>query len=369
MIEPDEAQGPAQFFLQRLAQNNPKIDLSRPIPIKKLSDEIQRLRSGGDFGRGGPPPTSSQPKEPQLLVPDFRLESEPIPPPGFSAVADDDKFNVKVEDRDIAEAEERMRRYDRDRDGALSKEELGQGRWSDDPMQYDRNRDGKLTVNELAIRYANRRVAEEQRRAASGDREGGRSRSPWASRGGDDGWRRSAAEDKKDLRKERFGDAKSYRLTSSGSQASGLPSFFAAKDADGDGQVMMHEFSTAWNAEVLAEYLKWDLNSDGVITAKECIAAVNAGQRGGTVAASSPTGASTSGAASGSSASSGLSAQIDPVLMDWAKRQISKYDTNNDGQLTPAEWEKMLIKPVGADADGDGVITATEYAAFRAKKK
>ncbi len=54
--------------------------------------------------------------------------------------------------------------------------------------------------------------------------------------------------------------------------------------------------------------------------------------------------------------------------LEWAKRQIAKYDLNGDGQLTSNEWEKMIIHPVGADIDNDGVITAEEYAFFRSKK-
>jgi hypothetical protein len=59
---------------------------------------------------------------------------------------------------------------------------------------------------------------------------------------------------------------------------------------------------------------------------------------------------------------------VDGDALEYAKRQIGKYDLNGDGMLTKSEWEKMIIKPTGADANGDGVITAEEYAAFRAKK-
>ncbi|MCA9193710.1 MAG: hypothetical protein KDB03_18185 [Planctomycetales bacterium] len=61
-------------------------------------------------------------------------------------------------------------------------------------------------------------------------------------------------------------------------------------------------------------------------------------------------------------------AALDKSAIDWARRQIEKYDKNNDRKLTANEWEKMLIKPDGADANGDGEITLEEYAAFRAKK-
>ena len=365
MIEPDEAQGPAQFFLQRMAQNNPKIDLSKPIPIDLLTGEMERMRGGGGDDDG-----DSGSDEPQLLIPDFSLDY--VPPPVATFGVASAKFTVKVTERDIKEAEDRMRRYDQNRDGSLSADELRGGRWGDDPMQFDRNRDGKLTATELAVRYANRRIEESQR---DEERQDDR-RSRWGGfgGGGDDGWTRS--DDRREESKEeekRFGDAKSYRLTSreeKTNNSKGLPDFFARSDADGDGQVFMHEFSSSWNDDTLAEFVKWDLNADGAITARECLAALEKGAR---VSSSTPSGSSSSSSASSStttasSSSSGSSGSPDAVQIEWAKRQIGKYDQNNDGQLTAAEWEKMLIKPTGADTNGDGVITVDEYAAFRAKK-
>lgn len=373
MIDPDEAQGPAQFFLQRMAQSNPKIDLSKPVPISLLTGEIEKMRGGGSSGGSSDSGSSRGSDEPQLLVPDFSLDFTPEPIPGFGGASA--LFAVTVEERDLKEAEERLRRYDRDRDGSLTPEELRSGRWSDDPMQYDRNRDGKLTKEELAVRYANRRVESEE----SSDSRGGsdsRSSSGWGrggdssgwSRGGDSGgWQRGSGRDEGGSEAEdRFGDAKSYRLTVRSSESgSGLPDFFARSDANGDGQVLMHEFSSSWNQETLAEFLKWDLNSDGIITKRECISALSGGAR---VASTGGSSSSSTGAATASTgaSSSGGGASVSDVEMAWAKRQIGKYDSNSDGVLTANEWEKMIIKPTGADADGDGVITELEYAKFRA---
>ena len=363
MIDPSESQGPAGMFLSRLAERDSSIDLSKPVPLEKLSDSINRMRGGdrGDSGRGR---DDSNPDEPELLVPDFSLEFEPMPPEGFGTVGS--LFSVKVEERDLKEAEERFRRYDQNGDGVLTKEELSRGRWSDDPMQYDRNRDGKLSQTELAVRYANRRVAEEERRGGGGEDP----RSRFAGRGGfgRGGFGRGGGDEEAevDVPKERFGDAKSYRLDAGGGAAGvrGLPDFFARSDANNDGQVMMSEFSSSWNNETLDEFLKWDLNNDGIILASECLAALENGVRvgGGGSSKSSSTRAK-SAASSGSGPSSS-----DSATMQLAARLIGKYDTNGDGQLTASEWEKMLIKPVGADSNGDGVITVEEYAAFRSKK-
>jgi hypothetical protein len=41
---------------------------------------------------------------------------------------------------------------------------------------------------------------------------------------------------------------------------------------------------------------------------------------------------------------------------------ISKYDKNNDGMLEAAEWSTFKTAAANADADGDGKLTAEEYA-------
>jgi len=359
MIDPDEAQGPAQFFLQRMAQNNPKIDLSKPVPIDLLTGEIDRMRGGG--GGGGDAGEEIATDGPSLMVPDFKLSSTPSPVPGFGASSS--KFTVKVEERDLKEAEERLRRYDENRDGFLSPEELRRGRWPDDPMQYDRNRDGKLSAAELAVRYANQRIQEASRNVNNNDRNA-------RGQGNNNGWVRSDGREEAAREEEsRFGDAKSYRVLSrkeTVSSIKGLPDFFARSDADGDGQVLMSEFSSSWNEETLAEFRKWDLNNDGIITAKECLEAVAKGARGSSSSSSSS--APVASASSGQPAAAG-GATPDASQMEWAARQIAKYDLNGDNQLTANEWEKMIIKPDGADLNGDGAITVEEYAAFRAKKK
>ncbi|MEC8557603.1 MAG: EF-hand domain-containing protein [Planctomycetota bacterium] len=391
-IDPEENTGFAAAMISRLAQRDPSIDTSKPIPISKLSASVSAAaasRGGGD--RGGPPSSAPASSEPELLVPDFSPDVEPAMPEGFGAI-NDALFSVKVEDRDIKEGEERIRRYDRNKDGKLSAEELRAGRWSDNPMQYDRNKDGMLTATELASRYANRRVAEEERRQQYSGRGGsswGRgnstSGSPWSRGGGNDGWSKSGDKDKK-KKEERFGDAKSYRFTEDGgSSRAELPSFLARMDKNGDNQVMMAEFSQKWNASTLKEFLKWDLNNDGVIIASESNAALNSGARVNDDVISSAS-RSSSGSSSGSSRSSRGSSSpaprttkpsgvaksnaADPEVIAWAEKMIKKYDKNGDGELTKDEQSKMFIKPPPeADANGDGVLNVQEYAQFRANSR
>ena len=62
----------------------------------------------------------------------------------------------------------------------------------------------------------------------------------------------------------------SYRFTPASERLpTGLPGWFKTKDANGDGQVLMSEYSRSWSKSTVAEYRRYDLNDDGVITPKE----------------------------------------------------------------------------------------------------
>lgn len=56
------------------------------------------------------------------------------------------------------------------------------------------------------------------------------------------------------------------------------------------------------------------------------------------------------------------SAPSDDKYHHYAQRIISRYDTNNSGDLTDNEWKSMLIDPSPADLNQDGKVTAHEYA-------
>jgi Ca2+-binding EF-hand superfamily protein len=170
ILEPSEIDDRSRGFIERIARDVPGINLNRPIPIDRLARGFEQMRqqraaqTGGD-GRNPGAATATAPAEP--LVPGFGVEVELDPVPGFGEMGD--LFSVKVEPEDRRNAEERMQRYDRNRDGFLTPNELARGRWGDhDPMTYDRNRDGKISVDELAVRFANRRLA------SQGEREAGR---------------------------------------------------------------------------------------------------------------------------------------------------------------------------------------------------
>ena len=189
VLDPSEQEGRAQFMLERIKQAVPQLPIGRPIPIESLGRAMERAREQGGRGpsssrdsssSGGSSSSASSELEP--LVPGFGVEMGLEPVLGFGAAGE--LFSVKVTERDRAQADDRFRRYDRNGDGVLSREEISGGRWSDDPFQYDRNRDGKLSASEMSVRYANRRVKEEEERS---QRDSNRdSRSGFSSRGGFD---------------------------------------------------------------------------------------------------------------------------------------------------------------------------------------
>ena len=51
----------------------------------------------------------------------------------------------------------------------------------------------------------------------------------------------------------------------------GLPDWFLEKDVNGNGQITMAEFTDNWTPEKVAEFARYDLNHDGIITAAECL--------------------------------------------------------------------------------------------------
>jgi len=169
-LDPSE-QGRLRPMLERISsarrdRGASSLDLSRPIPMSQLSEEFNRMReqggsSRGSQGRGGSNLSrgdsgSLSRTELEPLVPNFAFEQEQfIPLPTFGPEGERNTVNITEADR--KEAAQTMKRYDKNGDNVLSKEEIAQARWRDDPLQQDRNRDGKLSLNELYLRYALRR--------------------------------------------------------------------------------------------------------------------------------------------------------------------------------------------------------------------
>ncbi|MDM4014919.1 EF-hand domain-containing protein [Roseiconus lacunae] len=348
-IDPDEQQGPAQFLIQRLQSADPSIKPGQPISIKRVTDAFQKMREGGgrDSSRGSSG-SDDDGLTPDLLVPGFgaEVEEEALPTLlGFGAAAE--MMSVAVTDKDREEARNTIRRYDRNRNGVLDKNEIT-SRFSGNPLDFDRNKDGRLTENELAVRYARRRETTEDSRRDDRDRRRDRDRD-------------SGDSELVDV----YGGRKSYRVMSDEDLPKDLPGYFAEKDKNRDGQIEMAEFAEKWDDDTVADFFRSDLNRDGVITIPEAYQAVEENASATTMASTS----SGSDSSSNTSAAAAPAGKADDKMIGYAERIIGRYDKNNDKQLVKSEYEKMLMSPVDADANKDGIITVNEYALWMQSRR
>jgi Ca2+-binding EF-hand superfamily protein len=180
-------------------------------------------------------------------------------------------------------AEGLMKQYDENKNGVLDKDEWG--KMSGDPKRADKNEDGVITLDELADRlgaYGSDNGSSSQ--TASNERGGGRFGSGGSSGSERSDRERGASERGGGDRPGGFGfrprgdkestEKKSFRvLTPTERLPKGLPTWFTRNDADADGQVTMAEYSTSYNDTTVAEFLKYDLDGDGIITPNECLQA------------------------------------------------------------------------------------------------
>ncbi|TWT95864.1 EF hand [Botrimarina colliarenosi] len=138
-------------------------------------------------------------------------------------------------ERDRAYARGLLTKYDLDGDRVLSEDEWS--KISGDPGKADANNDKRITYDELVARVMQKR---REKQATSVSTAGG--------------------------------DLRTYRLqTATEKLPDGLPSWFAQRDKDGDGQVAMHEWSRSWNSSTVRDFTSKDANGDGLITADEAL--------------------------------------------------------------------------------------------------
>ncbi|TVS16090.1 MAG: hypothetical protein EA424_14850, partial [Planctomycetaceae bacterium] len=342
MIDASELEGRFGGFILRMADNNPRLDFSRPVPIDRVAAEFTRMREermqaggggpGGGTGggpggwgggrgedtqgRGGPPggrPTGGddagrdrgrgggdertnvyrapEANEMKPLVPVFGEEEVISPPLGFGA--EGELFSVVITEQDRQEAARAFRYYDRNNDGRIDQEEMQRSRRGADLMQYDRNRDGVITLDEMEYRYARRRIENTRTAAAGGqgERDQGQQGGERRGRGGRDGGREGGeGRGQSNGNPSPYAALNSYRVVAPVERLpAGLPDWFYRNDADGDGQISMAEFSATWTEAVLEDFYQFDLNRDGLITPEEALRAKAAGAvRGSAVSAAAP---------------------------------------------------------------------------------
>jgi hypothetical protein len=192
------------------------------------------------------------------LVPGFGVEDETPQAPGFdvpletpvsgSTSSKSTESGPEVSDKIRRYAQSLVRQYDRNNNGRLEKSEWE--RMRGDPEKADYNRDGVVTLDELS-----KRLASYTQRSSS-----------WSGSSSSDS--SSSSSSRKDREPQKI-----YRASSPyDSLPKGLPSWFADRDADRDGQVTMSEFSSSWSDSKAREFVGYDLNNDGVVTPDECLA-------------------------------------------------------------------------------------------------
>jgi Ca2+-binding EF-hand superfamily protein len=189
-------------------------------------------------------------------------------------------------------AEGMIKHYDKSKNGMLEKDE-----WKDMRSEHqssDANKDGVITIDELAAHlqsYSERgssggntyivtagpgsgvtSSSGQGNSGSSGSGSSGFGSGGSSSRWGDRGGWGSRSSSSGDSNKSAAGQTKkSYRFLSPTERLpKGMPDWFLRGDADGDGQVSMVEYSATWNDQIAAEFQKYDLDSDGLVTPEEC---------------------------------------------------------------------------------------------------
>jgi len=291
IIDTNEVSNRNRMFIERAAERA-KLDMTKPMPIDKLQpamkanfDDYQKQMAAGG-GRGGPvaPPSSSSSNS-STPRPAGGFGTPPTPTAtssGFSAPSNRAGSIVSLEARfdqsviDYVNGE-LLRKYDKNGDGNLDSVEWKANTWSKPPEDSDLNKDGKLSREELCIRISKSRNIPIKGETASSSPSGASSSSgppsgarPSSSSASSPSYGGNSAKATSD--KSASTAKKSYRfLTPTERLPKGMPDWFIKNDADGDGQIMMAEFSTSWTEATAADFASKDLDGDGIITPKEAM--------------------------------------------------------------------------------------------------
>lgn len=148
----------------------------------------------------------------------------------------------------------------------------------------DLNGDGVITVDEIVMHLSAPNAAASPT-TSTASRDGGSSSGGDANRreafGHSSRWDRSASRTTSTATASASGSGEVEKITSEGPKTyrfkspkerlpDGLPGFFS-RDGNSDGQISMSEYSSHWTERMVAEFRRYDLDNDGMITPQECL--------------------------------------------------------------------------------------------------
>ncbi|MEM6471227.1 MAG: proprotein convertase P-domain-containing protein [Planctomycetota bacterium] len=306
-LEPEEITPLSRPYLERIAKAR-RMSLERSNSIDKWQ-EAARIYYALQNGVAGESVRSSRDR----VLKGFGVDDDEVMIPEFGG----GEIKYPYTPDDLDEAEDTIRRYDRDRDGYLDRREAARGRWTHrDPFEADLDQDDKLSKLELAQRYARRRslqqdsgeLVQRARRVGNGIRptkspqeieeERQRGRREWWRSGGDRMWLTAAVLGRYDenqngrleriettdlglpagaidadqngeiLREELFAFFKRLQ-DQTGGTVEGLPGWFYERDENRDQQVDLTEFAPEPTDALVEQFLAIDANADGLLTPLE----------------------------------------------------------------------------------------------------
>jgi subtilisin-like proprotein convertase family protein len=312
LLEPSEISDRARSFLGRFAGEY-GIDLNSTNSVRRVEDAARQYferRNRETPANTAPVVTSTikgfGPDPDGFVIPDFATPEIKYP----------------YTPADVVEADEALERFDRNRDGSLTFDEIDPNRWrGPSPQECDLDRDSRLSRNELAQRYARRKLLEKQEAIAN---QFAASRTPEVAEPQYDRWRRNSGSyeggprgsaradrgnralafsilERFDLNRnqllepaemsrvgvdivkadfnrdgrvdgEELGNYLFQEMEREGNDLSEvLPTWFFERDGNDDGQIEMAEFTDEWTPEKTDEFAKFDSNEDGIITSTEAL--------------------------------------------------------------------------------------------------
>ncbi len=305
-IDPDEVTPLARPYLERITSQRSRgsgMSLDRSIEIDRLQEAARIYYAANNGATGGDVDPEGEstirpfgPDPDRPMVPDFGLAEIKYP----------------YSKEDLEEADQTLRRYDRNDDGYIDRREAERARWTHrDPFDDDLDKDDRLSRMELCQRYARRRLlsddanelVQKARRIGSGVRpstpdQQRRDDSEWWRNRGNTQWLTASVLSRFDANKngrlelqeaqrlgipagqidlDRDGELSRNELhalldemqKAVGDPSDALPGWFYELDENHDGQVAMSEFATDWTAEKVEEFESLDANLDGLLTASE----------------------------------------------------------------------------------------------------